>query len=193
MKSTRPAELAESAFTLFSQRGIDRVTMDDIAADANVTKGSLYWHYASKNEIVEAAARHYYREWHRDAQRQIARETNLINRIRILVRSSVKSCLIDEKNRIFTMEILQRSAHDPILREGWRQFFDGVKVFYQTLVDTAAESGLLDLENSEAKVDTMLAAMEGYKMRAVFEPDLLSRAHEKEITRELLALLHIEP
>jgi AcrR family transcriptional regulator len=42
-----PARLAECAFDLFAQRGIDRVRMDDIAARAGVTKGSLYWHYQS--------------------------------------------------------------------------------------------------------------------------------------------------
>ena len=38
-------KLASCAFSLFSSRGIDRVRMDDIAASAGVTKGSLYWHY----------------------------------------------------------------------------------------------------------------------------------------------------
>jgi len=72
--AARAAELAASAFSLFSSRGIAGVTMDAIAAEADVTKGSLYWHYESKDEVVQAACRHYYQEWHRMAQRKIARK-----------------------------------------------------------------------------------------------------------------------
>ena len=48
ISSAKPDELAAAAFALFSTRGIAGVNMDEIAAGAGVTKGSLYWHYASK-------------------------------------------------------------------------------------------------------------------------------------------------
>ncbi|MFZ9936222.1 MAG: TetR/AcrR family transcriptional regulator [Luteolibacter sp.] len=60
-----PDKLAACAFALFSQRGIGRVRMDDIAGSAGVTKGSLYWHYRSKDEVIHAACRHYYQSWTR--------------------------------------------------------------------------------------------------------------------------------
>lgn len=37
-----PELLADCALRLFPERGIDRVKMDEIAARAGVTKGSLY-------------------------------------------------------------------------------------------------------------------------------------------------------
>jgi hypothetical protein len=52
-----PGRLAEAAFALFSRRGIERVRMDDIAAAAGVTKGSLFWHYQSKSEVIHAVRR----------------------------------------------------------------------------------------------------------------------------------------
>jgi AcrR family transcriptional regulator len=45
-------KLAGCAFSLFSDRGIDRVRMDDIAASAGITKGSLYWHYRSTPQSI---------------------------------------------------------------------------------------------------------------------------------------------
>jgi AcrR family transcriptional regulator len=187
----RSEYFAAGAFGLFSQRGLDAVTMDDIAAAGEATKGSLYWHYKSKDEVIEAACRHYYRQWHKDAQRGTALINDPVEKLRIIVSKSVRSCLIDEGNRVFTMEILARALHDNATREGWRQFFESVRAFYLALVETSVELGLLKLENPEKAVDVMLSAMEGYKLRAVFEPDLCSKVQESAITEHLLSLLNI--
>lgn len=187
--AARAAELAASAFSLFSSRGIAGVTMDAIAAEADVTKGSLYWHYESKDEVVQAACRHYYQEWHKMAQRKIARVEDPVERLRVIMKASVRSCLIDERNRVFTLEILTLSLHDDVIREGWREFFVGVREFYLDLVKAVA--GKLRLKECEHAVDTMLSAMEGYKLRAAFEPGLCSRKAEAKITAQLLKLLNV--
>ena len=42
-----------SAIKVFSDSGYDGATMDDIAADAGVAKGTLYYHFKSKEEIFK--------------------------------------------------------------------------------------------------------------------------------------------
>ena len=59
-------KLAKSAFELFASKGIRNVSLDEVAAHADVTKGSLYWHYKSKKEIVLAACDYYYRRWQQE-------------------------------------------------------------------------------------------------------------------------------
>lgn len=57
-QTTRTAATAsailESARQLFTARGFDAVSIDDIAAGAGVAKGGLYHHFRSKQEIFEA-------------------------------------------------------------------------------------------------------------------------------------------
>jgi AcrR family transcriptional regulator len=50
---TRDRILA-SAYTLFSRRGIRAVGIDDVIADADVAKATLYRHFRSKDELVLA-------------------------------------------------------------------------------------------------------------------------------------------
>ncbi len=187
-----PARLAECAFDLFARRGIDRVKMDDIAARAGVTKGSLYWHYESKREVIAAACRHYYRQWHRQMERELEGLRSPASKLRQAVESSVRTCLIDKSNRTFTLELFTLSLHDVAVRGGWREFFDGVKTFYIDLL-TAAQSGdeIGDRDPGET-VDLMLAAMEGYKLRALFEPELCAPKAERRIARDLLGILGVE-
>lgn len=41
----------QAAIDIFSDRGFDKATMDDIAARANVAKGTIYYHFKSKEEL----------------------------------------------------------------------------------------------------------------------------------------------
>lgn len=53
--STKTLEAIHRAgFDLFHKRGYARVSMDDIAAAAGVTKKGLYYHYDSKDSLVGA-------------------------------------------------------------------------------------------------------------------------------------------
>lgn len=181
--------LAASAFRQFCLRGIARVTMDDIAADAGVTKGSLYWHYRSKAEVIAAACDHYYESWRAQMSNETAGEDSAASKLAKAIRSSVRTCLIDEGNRTFTLELFTLSIHDPEVRGSWRRFFNDVKEFYNARLAAAMREGHAALADAEEAVDLMLSAMEGYKLRALFEPELCSRDAEVRITRELLGIV----
>lgn len=46
--------ILDAGFMLFFKRGYARVSMDDIAATAGVTKRTLYYHFSSKDDLVGA-------------------------------------------------------------------------------------------------------------------------------------------
>ncbi len=48
------SKILTAAIGLFSRRGIDAVTIDEIAAAADVGKGTIYSHFAAKEDIVVA-------------------------------------------------------------------------------------------------------------------------------------------
>lgn len=50
----RRAQILEAALGCFSEKGYHAATMDDLAAAAGLSKGSLYWHYTSKEEVFLA-------------------------------------------------------------------------------------------------------------------------------------------
>lgn len=54
---------------LFTERGIDEVTIDEIAAAADVGKGTIYNYFHTKEDIVVA----FMAEFERDVQAQLAR------------------------------------------------------------------------------------------------------------------------
>lgn len=56
-KQARPQELRDAALELFVERGFAATRMEEIAALAGVSKGTLYLYYASKEDLLKAVIR----------------------------------------------------------------------------------------------------------------------------------------
>jgi AcrR family transcriptional regulator len=50
----RRAQILEAAIQVFSRKGFDQARMDDLVAEAGLSKGALYWYFKSKDEIILA-------------------------------------------------------------------------------------------------------------------------------------------
>jgi len=46
--------ILDSAASLFARNGISNVSLEEIAKDASVTRGAIYWHFKSKGHIFDA-------------------------------------------------------------------------------------------------------------------------------------------
>jgi AcrR family transcriptional regulator len=56
-KAERPSEILEAAFEEFVLHGYAATRLEDVAARAGVTKGTIYVYFASKAQVFEAVAR----------------------------------------------------------------------------------------------------------------------------------------
>jgi AcrR family transcriptional regulator len=184
-----PAVLAECAFALFGERGFDDVTIDEIAAKAGVTKGSFYSHYKSKREIILAACQHYYRMYQKCVHSEIAALTDPLERLRTVIETAVRTCVIDSSTRVFTTEIFALSLKDEQVRAGWLQFYDSVREHYIGLLTAVQAAGQASAANPRTAVDLMLAAIEGVKVRAVYEPHIACEEEQRTIVEGLMSIL----
>ena len=56
-KQARPGEILDAALQVFAEKGFAAARMDDIAARAGVTKGTIYLYFPSKEEVFKSLAR----------------------------------------------------------------------------------------------------------------------------------------
>ncbi|MGD8476243.1 MAG: TetR/AcrR family transcriptional regulator [Burkholderiales bacterium] len=56
-KEARPAELMSAALELFVERGFAATRLEDVAARAGVSKGTLYLYFSSKEDLFKAVVR----------------------------------------------------------------------------------------------------------------------------------------
>jgi AcrR family transcriptional regulator len=86
--ATRREELLELAATMFAERGLRATTVRDIADAAGILSGSLYHHFASKEEMVDEVLRGFL-DWLFDRYQQIIdSEPNPLTRFKGLFMAS---------------------------------------------------------------------------------------------------------
>jgi len=185
-------QLRQCAFDLFVEYGFDQVNLDQIAAAAGVTKGSLYWHYKNKQELILASCQHYYQSWHANIQKLLAPVSSPKERLKKTIAFSVDSCIMDKRNRIFTTSIFTLMQDNDAVRDSWTQFYSTVRELYIGLVTAVKQgSGKGEIEVVRRDVDLMLEAMEGLKIRAGFEKHITDPSERQAITGSLLSIFKL--
>src|SRR5690625_4233165 len=62
-RGQRVEQIVRTAAALFGERGFDAVSLEDVAEQLDVTKGSLYYYFASKEELGTAAIETLGNDW----------------------------------------------------------------------------------------------------------------------------------
>ncbi|MEZ5608027.1 MAG: TetR/AcrR family transcriptional regulator [Burkholderiaceae bacterium] len=70
-KAARPGELLDAALALFVEKGFAGTRVEDVAARAGVSKGTLFLYFASKDELFKAVVRENAGRHLQDAVREV--------------------------------------------------------------------------------------------------------------------------
>ena len=89
-RGKRIQEIITTAAELFGERGYDGVSLEDVADRLDVTKGSLYYYFASKDDLVTAAIETLGNDWTARLEGlPAANEGAPASRLRALIREHV--------------------------------------------------------------------------------------------------------
>jgi len=166
-------KLAVSAFELVASKGFQGVNLDKIAAKAGVTKGSLYFHYKSKKELLLEVCNYYYQNWMNRMSVVNSIDTDPVNKLRRFLLLLTEQCLFDEKNRLFTSEIFIYAYTDNDFRKSWADFYEQVCLFCTELIEIAVAKNATKIESPRQSAELVLSTVEGIKQRAIFSPSFM--------------------
>ena len=99
----RPVEkILEVSLALFNEKGSEKTTIQDIVNALDMSKGAIYHHFKSKDEIIEALSERCY---HGDAQMELLRNASDktgIEKLRAIIYRQIQN---EEKKQIDTISI----------------------------------------------------------------------------------------
>ena len=118
-------ELLDAAERVILDRGLGKLTMQAIAAEASVSKGSVVYHFGSMDSLVDAMAARIAEAWEADYERFIAETPPGPGRV---VRAFLDHCFTDPKGwpsalRRMSKVMLAAAAHNEAAIEPIRGVF----------------------------------------------------------------------
>lgn len=121
---TSRARILESAERLFAQKGFAGTSLADIAREADSGKGSIYWHFESKDDILLALLERRAESWIEESLAAGRSAEGLLAKLDAAVEMAEGRMRRDQDAlRILLLTLLERSAIDPRVRKRLRVIY----------------------------------------------------------------------
>jgi TetR/AcrR family transcriptional regulator, cholesterol catabolism regulator len=136
----RRVRIIDEAATLFARQGVSATTVREIADAAGILSGSLYHHFASKDEIVDAVVSGFLRDLRARYDAVLAENAKAPDRLRGLVLAS----LLTVADHPRATEIYQNDGHRLRASEGYayvEQSVRAVRAAWVTVLEQGQDDG----------------------------------------------------
>lgn len=141
--------IVKTAYEVFKSVGYDKASLVDIAKNANLTRGAVYWHFKDKQSLYEYVVRWKLREVVQEKEKLFDNEEyNLEDVIRNLLRLHIKD---NEKYYFISQVIYLKSSHLE-LSDIAAEVDDVRRVYFKKL-----ESFINNKINADGKFDDKLS------------------------------------
>ena len=120
-KDARPAEILDAALAVFAQKGFAATKLDDIAAQAGITKGTIYLYFDSKQALFEALARQSVGAQIDAVPAQLANFPGTSAELLRFVLSTMGRFAMTSDRVVLPRLVLAEAANFPQLAEFWRR------------------------------------------------------------------------
>lgn len=180
--------LLSSAAKVFAERGFERASVDEIAAAAGLSKGTLYWNFNSKEDLFEALL-----EEHIDRRaRAIMEMTEGAPADQDMAPEASRwfKDLLEEERELVLLshEYWSRAVRDPKIRKRYAERQAKLRdELASALESRASQLGAPPFSMSAAEIATAYIALgEGLSFQRLVDPDSVP----DHLVGEILALIY---
>ncbi len=182
MKGTREL-IQKTALKIFGKKGLKKTTMDDIAREARIGKGTIYHYYESKEQMFCDLLESKISESIKIIKERVTAETEPENRLRAYL--SARFGVMRDFPKIFSSFREDYVNFYSYVRKSENKFADFAAAIIWQCLKEGVEKGVFEIEDIEF---TVFAAMEGIK---AFEYPFALEESQEEMNRKINLLINI--
>jgi AcrR family transcriptional regulator len=158
----RKQQIFEAAITCFGRQGYHLTKMDDIAAEAGLSKGSLYWYFDSKKALFIALFREIMVQFEAGWETVIA-DKNSSATEKVLTMLSLMRGEFKEFASFFgvMMEAWAQTLHDEDVVELLDQFYQPYVQMMTQIIEQGIANHEFQVTNPEATTLVLLSMFDG--------------------------------
>jgi AcrR family transcriptional regulator len=156
-------EIVAAAMRLISRQGFHRTSMSQIAAEAGLTKGALYWHYRSKEDLGRAVLDHVRSEFADRVITQVRAAEGPLERLDVLIGAHLR-LMHGGGIHCGAVQRMQGEigSYEPEFADELRQFIDDWAAVVVRLLGRGKQQGVVRPDLDErAAARVVIAAVSG--------------------------------
>lgn len=155
MNKTKNA-IFEAAIKVFSSNGYNGATMDDIALKAGVAKGTLYYHFKSKEEIFKYIVKEGMNKIRENVQESVDNEEDVISKLKVLCKVQLD---LVYKNKDFFKVIMSQLWGTELRQLELRDIVQKYIMLIEAYLKEAMEKGIIKKGNTSLMAYTFFGGL----------------------------------
>lgn len=187
-KEAKKAEILQAAMQVFSQRGVAKTKMADIAVAAGIGKGTIYEYFRSKEEIFAAAFQQVNQRSGELIQQALASTDDPVEQLRLLIDVS-RQTFIEESADFagimmdFWAEGIRNKDEKILAIINLEQIYDEYRSLISGILETGIQKGVFRPVDTASLAAILIAALDGVMLQWIMTPELIDM---KRITDVLI-------
>jgi AcrR family transcriptional regulator len=169
-RETRKQEILAAATAVFAQKGFNGASMDDIVQESGLSKGGVYWHFKSKDDIITAIMGQFFSEEVLVLHQLLDEPGSVGQRLQQLTQQLITDTLQMEAVYLpITLEVYAVAARQETVRQMLQGYFDEYKEGLSALIQQGIGRGeFTAVFPAERTAITLMAQIEGlFLLRAI--------------------------
>jgi len=188
----RRKQILDASATLFAQKSYHATSMDDIVKGTGLSKGTLYWYFKSKKEIMLGLIERSLEE--AKAQMSLILEDKITFAVKI---QAIMAYSIDTTNcppsddsrtqqMLLNTEFWRQALVDPEVNAGLTEIYDWQTRLGERLVQEAIEKGEIGEIDSTVLSNLVIAVLDGISLRWLLNPKGIDLTKVSDTFQEIL-------
>lgn len=184
-REKRVGEIIEAAIRVFIEKGYEGTSMDAIAKASGISKGGIYHHFASKDEVLLAANSSLGEPVIRLAEAAVMNPDPVAG-----MRDYIRNYLAHWEENRQALQIYYLTMAKALSKPGFAEFYGAymreMQGFYQRLFDNAAEKGRMKPGDYTMQAQVLMNAVDGYTLYVGMLPELDAETAMKAIEASMI-------
>lgn len=169
----RRAQVLEAADRCFTLEGFQGASMASIASAASMSVGQIYRYFANKEAIIAAIVAEKLDEWGQRMASVRAHSDDIVDQMLEIARYHAEKVGAQERVAL-SLEFLAEAARNPKIADIVRTIDGAMRA---NLTELLVESGAPEGDELAARVDMIVALIDGWAIRAVKNPGIRMEAY----------------
>jgi len=190
-KEERRKQILAAALKVFTEKGYHAANVSDVAAEAGVSQGTIYWYFDSKEALFQAAVLSVFDEWGQEATEAILAQPTARGKLEALFQGM--ESLGEQMEGLFMLFLGYWASSPDRARAGqwWLDLLCEYKNIVADIIGEGVRNGEFRAVDPEALAWSLLATYDGLAAYGMLLPDLdlvrTSRAFAETLLRGLEA------
>jgi AcrR family transcriptional regulator len=171
-REERRRQILEAALGVFSRKGFHAANVSDVAAEAGVSQGTIYWYFESKEELLNAALLSFFVDFSEQTFRALEGCETAEEKLRCLGRSlEVFPETVEGLFALFLSYWSSSERRDEVAQM-WVELLVEYKDLVVEVIEDGVQSGEFQPVDAESLVWAIMGAYDGVAAYGLLMPDL---------------------